>query len=104
MKSDAAVGTAQTLDSATVNLDKSHFTFAKPILKSYEIETGTLKGKTDDTTDDGGVAEYSLRLWIDESGKNAVRDKAGNVITPGIEGQTFEAGISTVATATKLGD
>ncbi len=104
IKSDDAVGTAQTLDTAKVNLDKSHFTFDKTILKSYEIGTGTLKGKTNDASDDGGVATYSLRLWIDESGKNAVRDKNGNIITPGIEGQTFEAGISTIATATKLTD
>lgn len=102
VKVDGALATAQTLDTAKTNMDTSHFTFTKKILKSYELETSTLKGKTDENSDDGGFATYSLRLWIDESGKNAVRDKEGNVITPGIEGQTFEAGISTIATATKL--
>ncbi len=102
VKVDGALATAQTLDTAKTNMDTSHFTFTKKILKSYELETSTLKGKTDENSDDGGSATYSLRLWIDESGKNAVRDKEGNVITPGIEGQTFEAGISTIATATKL--
>lgn len=102
VKVDGALATAQTLDTAKTNMDTSHFTFTKKILKSYELETSTLKGKTDENSDDGGFATYSLRLWIDESGKNAVRDKEGNVITHGIEGQTFEAGISTIATATKL--
>lgn len=107
VKVDGALATAKTLDTATTNIDTSHFTFNKNILKSYELATGTLKGKVEDKVDatknkEGESATYELRLWIDESGKNAVRDKEGNIITPGIEGQTFEAGISTIATATKI--
>lgn len=102
VKEGGAVATAQKLSTATPNIDKSHFTYTKNILNSYELGTGSLKGKTSEDSDDGGAVTYSLRLWIDESGKNAVRDKAGNIVTPGIDGQTFEAGISTIATATKL--
>lgn len=90
VKADGAVATAQNLNSATQNIDKSHFTFDKNILNSYVLETGTLKGKTSETSNDGGSVTYNLRLWIDEAGTNT------------IAGQTFEAGISTIATSTKL--
>lgn len=90
VKSDGALAVANTLDTAKTNLDKSHFTFDKTILKSYELDLGTLKGKTTDTSDDGESQTYSLRLWIDESATND------------IAGQTFEAGISTIAYATKI--
>lgn len=89
-KSNGAVAVANRLNSAPTNLDKSHFDFNKNILKSYEIGTGTLKGKTSADSSDGGVATYSLRLWIDESATND------------IFGQTFEAGISTIAYATTI--
>lgn len=90
IKTDDAVAIANNLDSATVNIDLSHFTFDKKILDSYEIGSGTLKGKTSETSDDGEYETYSLRLWIDEKATNE------------IAGQTFEAGISTIAYATKL--
>lgn len=91
VKTDGALNVAQALDAAKTNIDKTHFSFDKDILKSYEIATGTLKGKT---TEDGNgeSATYNLRLWIDESGTNE------------IGGQTFEAGISTIAYATKLAE
>lgn len=92
LKTDGAVAVATTLDTAKENLDISHFSFDKGIEKSYEIGTGTLKGKTAEESSDGESATYSLRLWIDESATNS------------IAGQTFEAGISTIAYATKLED
>lgn len=90
VETDGALSTAQKLNTATVNLDKSHFTFDKSILTSYEIGSGTLKGKTSDSSSDGGTATYSLRLWIDESAGNSIFN------------QTFEAGVSTIAYATKI--
>lgn len=92
LKKDGAVAVAMPLDTAELNLDTSHFTFDKKIVKSYEIGSGTLKGKTSETSTDGESATYNLRLWIDESATNT------------IAGQTFEAGISTIAYATKLED
>ncbi len=90
VKSDGALNVAQKLNAAKTNSDLSHFTFDKQILKSYELGTGTLKGRTSTDSLDGETATYSLRLWIDSSA------------TKTIGGQTFEAGISTIATATKL--
>ncbi len=90
IKTEDALNTAYSLDTAKVNLDKTHFSFDKNILKSYEIATGTLKGKTNETNEDGESVTYDLRLWIDEKGTNS------------IGGQTFEAGVSTIAYATKL--
>lgn len=91
VKSDGALNVVQKLNAAKTNSDLSHFSFNKKVLKSYELTTGTLKGKSSDTSNDGGSATYSLRLWIDSSA------------TKTIGGQTFEAGISTIATATNLG-
>lgn len=90
VKSDGALNVVQKLATAKTNSDLSHFSFNKKVLKSYELGTGTLKGKSSDTSNDGGSATYSLRLWIDSSA------------TKTIANQTFEAGISTIATATKL--
>ncbi len=102
------------------DLNKGQFGFEKDVVHSYEIATGTLKGRTivknedgtpqknEDgtvkTLDDGGTQKYHLRLWIDSKAKNSERDEAGNVIAgkEGIEGKTFEAGVSVVAYATKL--
>lgn len=92
VKSDGALAVADTLNAAPKNIDTSHFTFDKKILTSYEIGSGTLKGRTSKTSEDGETATYSLRLWIDESATND------------IAGQTFEAGLSTIAYATKLAE
>lgn len=95
IESDGAVAVAQSLINAEKNPDTSYFTFkedfGKDVLKSYALTTGTLKGQSAEGVDDGESITYSLRLWIDE------------VATTEINGQTFEAGISTVAYATKLG-
>lgn len=90
IKTGGAVAVATNLNTATTNLDTSHFTFDKKILKSYEIGSGTLKGKSSETSNDGASDTYNLRLWIDEKA------------TKTIAGQTFEAGISTIAYATKI--
>lgn len=90
IKTGGAVAVATNLDSAKTNFDTSHFTFDKKILKSYEIGSGTLQGSTSETSNDGAFDTYELRLWIDEEATNE------------IAGQTFEAGISTIAYATKI--
>ncbi len=96
MQSDGAVAVAQSLKNAEQNLDTSYFTFkedfGKDVLKSYVLTTGTLKGQSAEGVDDGEAITYSLRLWIDE------------VATNEIFGQTFEAGVSTVAYAVQLKD
>lgn len=81
---------AKDLETTTKNTDKSHFTFTKGIVNSYIIKEGVLKGATSATADDGESITYDLRLWI--------KSNAGNEIF----GQKFEAGISTIAKATKI--
>lgn len=90
VKSDGAVAVANKLNTATKNIDTSHFDFDKKILTSYEVAEGTLKGATSDGGTDGEAATYSLRLWIDESATTA------------INGYSFEAGLSVISTATKI--
>lgn len=76
-KTGGSVAVASLLSGATVNKDVTNFTYDKNLLTSYEIATGTLQPEES--------AQYSLRLWIDESATTA------------INGQSFEAGIATVA-------
>lgn len=76
-KTGDSVAVASLLGAATVNSDVTNFTYDKNLLTSYELATGTLQPEDS--------VQYSLRLWIDESATTA------------INGQTFEAGIATVA-------
>lgn len=82
--------TANNLSTATINPSIANFTYDKNLITSYEISTGTLKGRSSSTVDDGEEITYSLRLWIDESA------------TKEIGGETFEAAITSVAYATRL--
>lgn len=79
-KTGDSVATANLLTSATVNTDVSSFTYDKTLLTSYSLVSGSLAQNES--------AQYSLRLWIDESATTA------------INGYAFEAGIATVAYAT----
>ena len=82
-------------NKAIVNSDTSSFKYeeGKTIETSYELDSGSLKGKTTDTEGQeksGESVTYELRLWIDSSATND------------IHGQVFEAAVSTIATATDL--
>lgn len=94
-----ASSVGQKLSSAQENTDISNFQYeaGNKIATSYEIYPDTSKGKTD--LKPGESASFSFRLWIDESAKNTKRDENGKIIVQGIDGQTFEAAISTVAYA-----
>lgn len=83
-KSTDAVEVANLLTSVPINTDTSAFTYAKPLLTSYTLATGTLRQNES--------AQYNLRLWIDEKG------------TVEIGGKQFEAGIASIAYATDATD
>lgn len=82
LKTGDSVNVANYLSSATVNREVGSFDYDKKLLTSYTIESGTLRQNES--------VQYSLRLWIDSSATTA------------INGQTFEAGIATIAYATNL--
>lgn len=82
LKTGDSVNVANALSTAEVNTDVASFSYDKDLLTSYSLATGTLSQNES--------AQYSLRLWIDESATTA------------INGQTFEAGIATIAYATDL--
>lgn len=89
-ETNASSSVGQNLSSAQKNTDISNFQYGagNKIATSYEIATGTLKGNTNSELLNGESASFSFRLWIDSSATTA------------INGQTFEAAISTVAYAT----
>ncbi len=62
----------------------------KTIKNTYQLTSGTLKGKTGENAANGGEESFELHLWIDENANNTVMD------------QVFEAGLSVVAYATDL--
>ena len=87
-----------TLSSATENTeDLTNFTFESGDVldKSYELATGSLKGRSSAEANDGASVTYDLRLWMDEDVE--LKDEKGSV-----PGRTFEAALSTIAYATKL--
>lgn len=101
-KKDDVTSVASLLSSATPNTETSQFNYEnKSLLDSYIVATGTLKGRSSDSADDGEEETYSLRLWIDESAENI---KSGETVTDKMIDNTysFEAAISTVAYATNL--
>lgn len=74
------VSVGSYLSNAKVNTDTSNISTSLPILKSYELASGTL-------TKDQSVT-FSLKLWIDESATTA------------INGYSFTSSINTISYAT----
>ncbi len=100
MEQGGAVATAKKLSALTSEQSKltnsaSSLSFeGKKIDATYELATGTLKGKkvnvqsgTEVTEKEGESKTYELRLWIDENATNE------------IFGKSFEAGVSAIAYA-----
>lgn len=101
IEENGALNNAQKLNSILENTDLSNFAYAKPILNSYVLGTGKLKGKQEGA-EIGESVTYDLRIWIDSSATNTKKDLTGNVISTGIDGKTFEAAVASVAYATKI--
>jgi len=70
---------AKKLNTATINTDTSSFSYDKPLLTSYALDTKVIAP--------GGKVSYDLRLWIDEDATTAINN------------YKFEAGITSVAYA-----
>ncbi len=93
-KVDSAVKSKQNLKTnGKKNTNLDDFQNKNQIKQSYQLDTGKLKGKKDETTSSvkaGESVTYELRLWIDSAATTA------------INGKSFNASIAVVAVATQI--